>query len=73
MRHLMRLKHKFTYDPRYKQKYVDFMEKMISHGYAEKIPNGQQEKGKAGHMENSTSWSTASKKEHYSLCIQMCT
>ena len=46
MRHLMRLKHKFTSDPKYKQEYVDFMEKMISHGYAEKIPNGQQEKEK---------------------------
>ena len=50
LRHLMRLKHKFASDPKYKEEYVDFMEKMISNGYAEKIPNGQQEEGKVGHI-----------------------
>ena len=46
LRHLMRLKHKFASDPKYKEEYVDFMEKMISNGYAEKILNGQQEEEK---------------------------
>ena len=50
MRHLIRLKHKFASDPKYKQEYVDFMEKMISHGYAEKVLSEQREEGKPGQV-----------------------